>query len=64
MASKSGLPTIRETAQFLCTFMSIWIPVARKLFPDDDSLHTALEALRLAACTVVVEVDAVLPVGD
>ncbi|MGH9993577.1 MAG: hypothetical protein ACREAZ_13275 [Nitrososphaera sp.] len=64
MASRTGLPTIKEFAAFLCTFLSVWIPIVKRTFPDDTELHLALETLRLAACTAVAVVDARLDIGD
>jgi hypothetical protein len=64
MAQRSGLPTIRETCAFLCGFLAVYIPVIRKLFPDDTDLHTALDLLQVAVCALVLEADEVLPVGD
>lgn len=64
MAQRSGLPTIRETCAFLCGFLAVYIPVIRKLFPDDTDLHTALELLQVAVCALVIEADEVIVVGD
>lgn len=61
---RTGLPTIRETCQFLCGFLALYIPVVRKVFPEATDLHAALALLQVAVCAVAVEIDAVLPVGD
>lgn len=64
MAARTGLPTIRETCAFLCTFLAVYIPVIRKHFPDETGLHTALELLQVAVCAMVVAADEVIVEGD
>ena len=64
MAQRSGLPTIKETCIFLCAFLAVYIPVIKKVFPDDTDLHTALELLMVSVCAVVTLADEALPIGD
>lgn len=64
MAQRTGLPTIRETCAFLCTFLAVYIPVIRKVFPDETTLHNALDLLQVAVCAMVVAADDVIVIGD
>ncbi len=64
MAARTGLPTIREKADFLCSFLAVYIPIIRKFFPTETDLITALEVLRAAACALVIEADQVIVLGD
>lgn len=64
MAQRSGLPTIRDTAKFLCKFIAGALPVIRRVFPDEEELHLALEVLQAAACALVPLADDALPMGD
>lgn len=64
MAQRSGLPTIRDTCAFLCGFLAVYIPVIRKVFPDETELHNALTLLQTAVCALVVVADDVIEVGD
>ena len=61
---RTGLPTIRDTCRFLCGFLAVYIPVIKKVFPDDTDLHTALDLLMVSVCAVVSLADDALPVGD
>jgi hypothetical protein len=61
---RSGLPTIKKTCEFLCAFLAVYIPVIKRVFPDETELHTTLELLAVTVCSVVVLADEALPVGD
>jgi len=64
MALRTGLPTIRDTCIFLCAFLAVYIPVVKRVFPDDTELHTALELLMVSVCAVVTLANDALPIGD
>ncbi len=64
MAQRTGLPTIKRTCEFLCGFLALYIPIIKKVFPDDTELHTALELLQVTVCSVIVLADEALPIGD
>lgn len=64
MGQRSGLPTIKQACEFLCAFLAVYIPVIKRVFPDDTELHTALELLQVSVCSVVVLAAEALPIGD
>ncbi len=64
MAKRTGLPTIRELCNDLCTFLAIYIPIIKKAFPDEAELIAALELVSAAACACVAASDEVIVLGD
>ncbi len=64
MAQRTGLVTIRETAAFLCGFISATLPAIKKVWPDATELHAQIELVRAAVCALVLLADETLPIGD
>lgn len=64
MAARTGLPTVKEKAEFLCGFLAVYIPIIIKHFPNETALIAGLELLASAACAVVVLADEVIVLGD
>lgn len=61
---RTGLRTLRNIAQRSCRLLALFTPIIRRVYPTATALHIALDALNVACAAVVLEADAVLPVGD
>lgn len=52
MAVKTGVPTMLQVALRLCQLINAFSPIIRRVYPDNTSLHVALETAQ-AACLVL-----------
>lgn len=60
---RTGLPTMRVTARYLCKLIRDFTPIIKKLYPDNDLLHAALDTANVACALLVEQIDVTLPDG-
>lgn len=60
---RTGLPTMRVTARYLCKLIGDFTPIIKKLYPDNDLLHAALDTANVACALLVEQIDVTLPDG-
>lgn len=61
---RTGLTTIRNLADKLCRLVAAFTPIIKRVYPDADALHIALDTANAACAVLVSEADLILPVGD
>lgn len=60
---RTGLPTMRVTARYLCKLISHFTPIIKALYPENELLHLALDTANVACATLVEQIDVTLPQG-
>lgn len=60
---RTGLPTMRVTARYLCKLVNQFTPVIKALYPDNELLLAALVTANVACATLVEQIDEALPQG-
>lgn len=60
---RTGLPTMRVTARYLCKIINQFTPVIKALYPDNELLILALATANTACATLVEQIDETLPQG-
>lgn len=63
-AQRNGLRTIRNLAQNVCKYITIWTPVIKLAFPANPALYAALIAANNACALLVDEADKEIPVQE
>jgi hypothetical protein len=54
---RNGLRTIRDFAQQVCKYITIWTPIIKLAFPANPALYAALIAANQACALLVDEAD-------
>lgn len=60
---RTGLPTMRVTARYLCKLIGAFTPVIKHIYPDNELLHLALATANTACAALVDQIDATLEPG-
>lgn len=60
---RTGLTTIRDLADKLCQLIGAFAPIIRRVYPDNEALHIALDTALAACATLSAEADKSLPEG-
>ena len=56
-AQRNGLRSIRDFAQNVCKYITVWTPVIKIAFPGNPALYAALIAANNACALLVDEAD-------
>ncbi len=61
---RTGLTKLRGLALLLCRSVTAFTPIIKRTYPNNPTLHTALDTANTACALLVAEADAVLEFGD